>query len=116
MCSSDLIIVAGNVCTPEMTEQLILSGTDIVKVGIGGGSACITRNVAGVGIPQLSAVIDCSAAAHGIGGFRLTVDCVAQRRRQRLKRAVLAGQKWRAFVAKWTSRTHAEHAGMWVPT
>ena len=54
------IIIAGNVCTPEMTEQLILSGADIVKVGIGGGSACITRNVAGVGIPQLSAVIDCS--------------------------------------------------------
>ena len=63
------IIIAGNVCTPEMTEQLILSGADIVKVGIGGGSACITRNVAGVGIPQLSAVIDCSDAAHGIGGM-----------------------------------------------
>tara|TARA_Y100001970_G_C14146639_1_gene810230 strand:+ start:437 stop:1471 length:1035 start_codon:yes stop_codon:yes gene_type:complete len=63
------IIIAGNVCTPEMTEQLILSGADIVKVGIGGGSACITRNVAGVGIPQLSAVIECSDAAHGIGGM-----------------------------------------------
>ena len=63
------IIIAGNVCTPEMTEQLILSGADIVKVGIGGGSACITRNVAGVGIPQLSAVIDCSDAAHGVGGM-----------------------------------------------
>ena len=65
----DKIIIAGNVCTPEMTEQLILSGADIVKVGIGGGSACLTRNVAGVGIPQLSAVIDCSDAAHGIGGM-----------------------------------------------
>jgi len=65
----DKIIIAGNVCTPEMTEQLILSGADIVKVGIGGGSACITRNVAGVGIPQLSAVIECSDAAHGIGGM-----------------------------------------------
>ena len=63
------IIIAGNVCTPEMTEQLILSGADIVKVGIGGGSACLTRNVAGVGIPQLSAVIECSDAAHGIGGM-----------------------------------------------
>ena len=65
----DKIIIAGNVCTPEMTEQLILSGADIVKVGIGGGSACITRKVAGVGIPQLSAVIECSDAAHGIGGM-----------------------------------------------
>ncbi|MBC8258271.1 MAG: GMP reductase [SAR324 cluster bacterium] len=65
----EMIIIAGNVCTPEMTEQLILSGADIVKVGIGGGSACITRKVAGVGIPQLSAVIDCSDAAHGIGGM-----------------------------------------------
>jgi GMP reductase len=66
---AEKIIIAGNVCTPEMTEQLILSGADIVKVGIGGGSACITRNVAGVGIPQLSAVIDCADAAHGIGGM-----------------------------------------------
>jgi len=65
----DKIIIAGNVCTPEMTEQLILSGADIVKVGIGGGSACITRKVAGVGIPQLSSVIECSDAAHGIGGM-----------------------------------------------
>ncbi len=63
------IIIAGNVCTPEMTEQLILSGADIIKVGIGGGSACTTRKVAGVGIPQLSAVIECADAAHGIGGM-----------------------------------------------
>jgi GMP reductase len=49
----DVIIVAGNVVTREMTEQLILSGADIVKVGIGPGSACTTRRVTGVGYPQV---------------------------------------------------------------
>lgn len=64
----DKIIMAGNVVTPEMTEQLILSGADIVKIGIGPGSTCTTRKMAGVGYPQLSAVIECSDAAHGVGG------------------------------------------------
>jgi GMP reductase len=63
-----LTIIAGNVATYEMTEQLILSGADIVKVGIGGGSVCTTRLQTGVGIPQLSAVIECADAAHGLGG------------------------------------------------
>lgn len=63
------IIMAGNVCTPEMTEQLILSGADIVKIGIGPGSVCTTRKVAGVGYPQLSAIIECGDAAHGMGGW-----------------------------------------------
>lgn len=61
-------IIAGNVVTREMTEALILAGADIVKVGIGPGSACTTRKVAGVGYPQLSAVIECADAAHGLGG------------------------------------------------
>lgn len=61
-------IIAGNVVTQEMTESLILAGADIVKVGIGPGSACTTRKVAGVGYPQLSAVMECADAAHGIGG------------------------------------------------
>jgi GMP reductase len=60
------IIIAGNVVTNEMTEQLILNGADIVKVGIGPGSVCTTRKMTGVGYPQLSAVIECSDAAHGI--------------------------------------------------
>lgn len=60
------IIIAGNVVTNEMTEQLILSGADIVKVGIGPGAACTTRRMTGVGYPQLSAVIECADAAHGI--------------------------------------------------
>jgi len=51
-----------------MTEQLILSGADIVKVGIGPGSVCITRKKTGVGYPQLSAVLECADAAHGLGG------------------------------------------------
>jgi GMP reductase len=62
------IIMAGNVVTGEMTEELILSGADIVKVGIGPGSVCTTRLKAGVGYPQLSAVIECADAAHGLGG------------------------------------------------
>jgi len=63
-----LIIIAGNVVTGEMTEEILLSGADIVKVGIGGGSVCTTRVQTGVGYPQLSAVIECADAAHGIGG------------------------------------------------
>jgi len=62
------ILIAGNVVSPEMTEQLIMSGADIVKVGIGGGSVCTTRVKTGVGYPQLSAVIECSDAAHGLKG------------------------------------------------
>ncbi|BCS52999.1 GMP reductase [Geobacter sp. SVR] len=64
----DKTIVAGNVVTGEMVEELLLSGADIVKVGIGPGSVCTTRVKAGVGYPQLSAVIECSDAAHGLGG------------------------------------------------
>ena len=63
-----LIIIAGNVATREMTEALVLAGADIVKVGIGPGSVCTTRKVAGVGYPQLSAISDCADAAHGLGG------------------------------------------------
>ena len=56
-------VVAGNVATPEGTEDLILAGADAVKVGIGPGSICTTRVVAGVGVPQLSAVLRCAQAA-----------------------------------------------------
>ncbi len=63
------IIMAGNVATPDMTEALILAGADIVKVGIGPGSACMTRAMTGIGYPQLSAIIECGDAAHGLGGF-----------------------------------------------
>jgi GMP reductase len=64
----NIVIIAGNVVTGEMTEELILSGADIVKVGIGPGSVCTTRIQTGVGFPQLSAVIECADAAHGLGG------------------------------------------------
>ncbi|MGD9343744.1 MAG: GMP reductase [Desulfuromonadales bacterium] len=64
----DKTIIAGNVVTGEMVEQLLLSGADIVKVGIGPGSVCTTRVKTGVGYPQLSAVIECADAAHGLGG------------------------------------------------
>jgi GMP reductase len=65
----ELIIMAGNVVTGEMAEELILDGADIVKVGIGPGSVCTTRKMAGVGYPQLSAIIECADAAHGLGGL-----------------------------------------------
>jgi GMP reductase len=63
-----LTIMAGNVVTKEMTEELIFSGADIIKVGIGPGSVCTTRKQTGVGYPQLSAVLECADAAHGLGG------------------------------------------------
>ena len=65
----NVVIIAGNVVTGEMTEELILNGADIVKVGIGPGSVCTTRIQTGVGYPQLSAVIECADAAHGLGGL-----------------------------------------------
>ncbi len=64
-----LTIMAGNVVTGEMVEQLILNGADVVKVGIGPGSVCTTRKMTGVGYPQLSAIIECADAAHGLGGL-----------------------------------------------
>ena len=68
----DKILIAGNVCTPEATEQIILAGADIVKIGIGPGSVCTTRKMTGVGYPQLSATIECADAAHGLGGHIIT--------------------------------------------
>jgi len=64
----NIVIIAGNVVTGEMTEELILAGADIIKVGIGPGSVCTTRIQTGVGYPQLSAVMECADAAHGLGG------------------------------------------------
>lgn len=64
----DKTIMAGNVVTGEMVEELLLGGADIIKVGIGPGSVCTTRVKTGVGYPQLSAVIECADAAHGLGG------------------------------------------------
>ena len=64
----DVMLMAGNVVTADMTEALILAGVDVVKVGIGPGSVCTTRKMTGVGYPQLSAIIECADAAHGLGG------------------------------------------------
>ena len=64
----DKINIAGNVITPEMTEQLIIRGADIVKCGIGPGSVCTTRTMTGVGYPQVSGIMECSDAAHGLKG------------------------------------------------
>jgi GMP reductase len=64
----DKVIMAGNVVTGEMVEELLLAGADIIKVGIGPGSVCTTRIKTGVGYPQLSAIIECADAAHGLGG------------------------------------------------
>ncbi len=79
----DLHLIAGNVATAEATEALIKVGADAVKVGVGPGSICTTRVVAGVGVPQLSAIMECAAAAkpHNIpviadGGIRASGDVV----------------------------------------
>jgi GMP reductase len=64
-----LLIMVGNVVTGDITQDLILSGADIVKVGIGPGSVCTTRKLTGVGRPQLSAILECADAAHGVGGL-----------------------------------------------
>lgn len=79
----ELQIIAGNVATPEATEDLIKAGADCVKVGIGPGSICTTRVVAGVGVPQLTAVMDCVEVAkrHGVsviadGGIKYSGDIV----------------------------------------
>ena len=61
------ILIAGNVVTPEGVEELSKAGADLVKVGIGSGSMCLTRRVAGVGYPQLSAVLECAAMAEACG-------------------------------------------------
>jgi len=74
----DSIIMASNVCTSEMVQELIVNGgVDIVKVGIGPGSACTTRIKTGVGYPQLSAIAECAAAAHGLksGDRRMGLIC-----------------------------------------
>ena len=68
----DHILIAGNVVTREMTEALIIAGANIVKIGIGPGSVCTTRKVAGVGYPQLSCIMECADAAHGLGGYVLS--------------------------------------------
>ena len=65
----DILIMAGNVVTGDMVQDLILAGADIVKVGIGPGSACTTRLKTGVGRPQLSTILECADAAHGVGGM-----------------------------------------------
>ena len=74
-------LIAGNVSTAEATEDLIKSGADCVKIGIGAGSSCTTRIIAGVGVPQLSAVMDCAqiGSKHNIpiiadGGIRYSGD------------------------------------------
>ena len=68
------IIIAGNVVTGEMVEQLILNGADIVKIGIGPGSVCTTRKQTGVGYPQISAVLESADAAHGLRGRVISVN------------------------------------------
>jgi GMP reductase len=62
-----LTIISGNVVTPEMTEALILAGSDVVKIGVGSGAACKTRLQTKIGYPQFSAIVECGDAAHGLG-------------------------------------------------
>ena len=95
------IIIAGNVVTNEMTEEIILSGADIVKIGIGPGSVCTTRKMTGVGYPQLSAVIECADAAHGIsngnGGYGLVIADGGQQYPSCIAKAFCAGADFNMF-------------------
>jgi len=94
------IIIAGNVVTNEITEEIILSGADIVKVGIGPGSACTTRRMTGVGYPQLSAVIECADAAHGIAneqGHGLVIADGGQQYPSCVAKAFCAGADFNMF-------------------
>ena len=77
--SNEVQVIAGNVATAEATRALIDAGADAVKVGIGPGSICTTRMVAGVGVPQLTAIMDCAAAAGDVpviadGGIKFSGD------------------------------------------
>jgi len=94
------IIIAGNVVTNEITEEIILSGADIVKVGIGPGSACTTRRMTGVGYPQLSAVIECADAAHQIAngsGHGLVIADGGQQYPSCVAKAFCAGADFNMF-------------------
>jgi len=66
---------AGEVATPDVVEELILAGADVVRIGIGPGSVCTTRKTTGAGYPQLSAIIECADAAHALGGHIISVCC-----------------------------------------
>ena len=77
--SNEVQIIAGNIATGEAAKALIAAGADAVKVGIGPGSICTTRMVAGVGVPQLTAIMDCAAAAGDVpviadGGIKFSGD------------------------------------------
>ena len=79
MLSNEVQVVAGNVATGEATRALIGAGADAIKVGIGPGSICTTRMVAGVGVPQLTAIMDCAGAAGDVpviadGGIKFSGD------------------------------------------
>jgi len=96
----DHIIIAGNVVTNEISEELILRGADIVKVGIGPGAACTTRRMTGVGYPQLSAVIECADATHGISnsqGCGLVIADGGQRYPSCIAKAFCAGADFNLF-------------------
>lgn len=94
------IIIAGNVVTNEITEEIILAGADMVKIGIGPGSACSTRRMTGVGYPQLSAVIECADAAHGIAndqGHGLVIADGGQKYPSCVAKAFCAGADFNMF-------------------
>ena len=94
------IIIAGNVVTNEISEELILRGADIVKVGIGPGAVCTTRKMTGVGYPQLSAVIECADAVHGISnnqGYGLVIADGGQRYPSCVAKAFCAGADFNLF-------------------
>ena len=101
----DAVIMAGNIVTGDMTEALILAGADIVKVGIGSGSVCTTRDMTGVGYPQLSAVIECADAAHGLKAR--SAPTAAARCRATSPRRSAAAPISSCWAACWPATTNA---------
>ena len=105
------IIIAGNVVTNEITEEIILSGADIVKVGIGPGSVCTTRRMTGVGYPQLSAVIECADAAHQISnksGHGLVIADGGQQYPSCVAKAFCAGADFNMFGSMFSGYDQSE--------
>ena len=102
---SNIVIIAGNVVTGEMTEELILSGADIVKVGIGPGSVCTTLSQTGVGYPPTVAVVECAHAPHGLGGHVIADGgCTVPETLLRLRRCPILlclEECWQVLIPRW---------------
>ena len=122
----DLQVIAGNVATGEATKALIEAGVDAVKVGIGSGSICTTRVVAGIGVPQITAVMDCYAVAkeYGIpiiadGGIKYSGDltkAIAAGGSVCMMGSMFAGCDESPGTLSCTREENTKYTAAWVPS